>query len=69
LFVAGQRVADYDHVVQTVARADVESGAVLLAGAQVREGMDRPTKITLAAGISLAACFALYLYLKARFQY
>jgi hypothetical protein len=55
--------------VQTVARADVESGAVLLAGAQVREGMDRPTKITLAAGISLAACFALYLYLKARFQY
>jgi len=29
----GQRVADYDQVVQTVARADVESGAVLLAGA------------------------------------
>jgi hypothetical protein len=68
LFVAGQRVADYDQVVQTVARADVESGAVLLAGAQVKEGMERSTKLVMAAAIPLAAYFAFYVFMKAAFK-
>jgi hypothetical protein len=68
LFVAGQRVADYDRVVQTVARAEVESGVVLLADAPIKNGMERSTKIALATGISLAGYFAVYLFLKAAFK-
>jgi hypothetical protein len=68
LFVAGQSVADYDRVVQTVARADVESGAVLLADAPIKNGMERSTKIALATGISLAGYYAFYLFLKAAFK-
>ena len=68
LSVAGQRVADYERVVQTVARADVESGVVILADAPIKTGMDRPSKIVLAAGVSLAACMAFYLFMKAAFK-
>jgi len=68
LFVDGQRVADYDHVVQTVARADVESGAVLLAGAQVKRGMESSTKLVRAVGIPLAAYVAFYVFMKAAFK-
>jgi hypothetical protein len=69
LFVAGQRVADYDRVVQTIPRADVETGVVFLTDAPLKAEMERSTKITLAAGLSLAACLALYMFLKARFEY
>jgi 2-hydroxychromene-2-carboxylate isomerase len=68
LFVDGHRVADYDQVVQTVARADVESGAVLLAGAQVKSGMETSTKLVMAAGIPLAAYVAFYVFMKAAFK-
>jgi len=61
LSVAGKKVADYDRVVQTVARGDVETGAVLLGDAPVHKGMEGSTQIVLVAGISLAVYLAIYL--------
>jgi hypothetical protein len=69
LSVAGKKVADYDRVVQTVARADVENGVVFLGDAPVNDGMERSAKIGLAAGITLVGSLVFYLFLKSRFMY
>ena len=49
---------------QTVARADVETGVVLLGDAPVNKGMERSTVIELVAGIPLAVYVPVYLGVK-----
>ncbi|MEP7308294.1 MAG: hypothetical protein ABJA98_22555 [Acidobacteriota bacterium] len=59
LFVADQKVADYNQVVEDVTRADVENGVVLLADAPVTRRLERSTKIMQAVGIPLATIFVI----------
>jgi hypothetical protein len=47
-------------VVQRVARADVENGVIQLTDAPLAIGMERSTKIVLAAGLGAAGYFAFY---------
>jgi hypothetical protein len=55
LFVADQKVADYNQIVEQVARADVENGVVLLGKARIRKRMETSTKALLGVGIPVLA--------------
>ena len=57
LFVGDQKVADYNQIVQEIARVDVENGVVLLGNAPVMRRMERSTKIMLAVAIPIATIF------------
>jgi hypothetical protein len=48
LFVADQKVAEYDHIVERIARTDVEAGTVLL---DVKKGWSNTRQIMVALGI------------------
>jgi hypothetical protein len=57
LFVGDHKVADYNQIVQEIARVDVENGVVLLGNAPVMRRMERSTKIMLAVAIPIATIF------------
>jgi len=68
LFVADQKIADYNQIVEEVPRVDVENGVVFIGKARVRKGMTTSRKKLLAIGIPvLAVCvFTLFLWYLAR---
>ena len=59
LSLGNQKVADYNQIVQEIARVDVENGVLLLGNAPVTRRMERPTKIVLGVAIPLATIFVI----------
>jgi len=55
LFVADQKIADYNQIVEEVPRVDVENGVVFIGKARVRKGMTTSRKKLLAIGIPVLA--------------
>jgi hypothetical protein len=56
VFLADQKVAELEQVVERISRTDVEAGTSIIVTRQVR-ALPRGAKIALGAGIGVAVCF------------
>jgi len=57
LFVAGQKIAEYDQVVERILRGDVENGTVQL---ELKPGMRASTKVLIGVAIGIGVPMLLY---------